>query len=54
MGQTDQAKTRYQRDVAIQPSLGTINAIFATHRSDVGSFSSVMSMASKLELEEPP
>ena len=51
-GQASQAGARYQRAIAAQSSLGTINVIFATHSSYAGSCSGVMSVASKPEIEE--
>lgn len=42
----------YQREVVSQPSSRTINVIFATSSRDIGSSLSIMSIASKLDLEE--
>ncbi|XP_050280536.1 uncharacterized protein LOC126721528 [Quercus robur] len=50
MGQLGQLGAGYQRDGTPQPTLGTINVIFATPRCDVGSYSRVMSMASNPNL----
>ena len=50
--QASQTGAGYQREVDSQPSLGTINVIFATPSNDLCSLSGVMFVASKLELEE--
>ena len=51
-GQTDQARVGYWRDVVTRPTLGTINVIFATAMCDIGSYSGVMFVASRPELDD--
>ena len=49
-GQIGQARTRYQRDSASRPTLGTINLIFATPRNDMSSCLRIISVVLGPEL----